>query len=140
MGSSSKMASPPAATPAPANTVPYGQTSPDTYSWTNFLPNPATGDPIRPAQLSDPTWQTTATQPPPTTGGGAADPRLAEIDKLKLALAQLIQGGGMNRRPNSDQTQNPLASTYRGGSSYGGGMGNSGTSTGGRNSVGGGLR
>jgi hypothetical protein len=121
MGSSSKMASAPNMPSPPANVqVPYGQTSPDNYSWTNFLPNPATGDPIRPAQLSDPTWQSSVpiSKPPAAAAPGQ------DANALKALLAQMMMG----------QQPNPRDRQF--GSSHGGGGlgGNYGTSGGGQSS------
>jgi hypothetical protein len=120
MGSSSKTASAPNMPSPPANAqVPYGQTSPDTYSWTNFLPNPATGDPIRPAQLSDPTWQssTPISRPP----AAAAAPQ----QDLRSLLAALM----------SNQGSGEFKADRFGSSKGGGGLGgNYGTSGGGQSS------
>lgn len=122
MGSSSKMASAPNMPSPPANVqVPYGQTSPDTYSWTNFLPNPATGDPIRPAQLSDPTWQSSVpiSKPPAAAAAPGQDPNALKALLAKMMMAQ----------------QNQPPERQFGSSRGGGGLGgNYGTSGGGQSS------
>jgi hypothetical protein len=120
MGSSSKTAEPPKAVPAPSNTAPYGQTSTQAIPWTNNLPNPATGDPLRPARLGDPTWQS-GTQIPATAPAAAPPPQ--DIDALKALLAALMNGSGGGE----------FYPDYFGSSNGGGGIGGNYTTSGGDN-------
>jgi hypothetical protein len=121
----------PAAQPAPAGTVPYGQTSPYRPNFVSFLPSDnsmATG--LTPAMIA----QINASNgPAPAQPKGLPSAQdVAEVTQLRQQLAQAMQAN----RPTGPRTQAERAKAWRNRDSGGGYGSDSAGSYGGRGNTG----